>query len=261
MHRLLRQLGLAALSALGILSIIATGGSSDLPQLAPTPPPPPLSPAGIYVGQITSTATGLPIARSVSGVISETLDAQFFGTEWHYAGSVESNDAALTGSLTEYLGRQGRFFGVDGTQSVTLDGSIDETGLSGDYSGTDDEGRFNLSYLTLYERVSSPELPAGVWSFSLPAAGGSVYTISLTIGDSGEVFGTDTPGCVFSGQLSIIDADRNAYGATINIELCDQFNGDYAGLAYLSDFVGDENNQLTLAISNAEFAFSAQFSK
>ncbi len=254
-----RQGGICVLFIFGLLGIAGCGDSSTLSPtvLAPPPPPAPLSPGGLYIGQFTSTVTGLPVGRQVVGVVSEELNAHFFGGGGSstFAGTVATGDGnALRGTLTEYLGSVSAFFGTRGIRTLELDGTLDATGLFGDYAATDDEGRFNLNHFADYERPSSLDLPAGVWSFNLASAGGAVYIVTLTIDDDGQVFGSDTAGCVFNGQLSIIDSQYNAYRITINISSCREFDGGYTGLAFLHN-----SQRLGFSVANANFAFATNF--
>ena len=241
----------------GMLAAAACGDNESLlsPVFAPPAPPPLLSPAGLYIGQFTSTSTGLPVGRQVTGVVSEELNAHFFGDRSStYIGIIATEDGiTVQGTLAEYLGSVGRFFGTDGIQNLELDGTLDASGMFGDYTGEDDEGRFNLNYDPNYENSSSLDLVAGVWSFTMASAGGGVYTVTMTIDDNGQLFGSDTPGCVFTGQVSIIESQYNAYRVAVVTSSCGEFDGGYAGLAFLS------NSRLSLSMGNANFAFATSF--
>jgi hypothetical protein len=261
MHIILRNLGLSALFAFGLLSIVATGGGGgDNVELEPAPPPARQAPAGLYDGQFTSTITSLPIATQVVGVVSEDLDAFILGSDLLYAGTVSAIDGALSGTLTRYLGRQARFFGIDGTREIALDGTADEAGLSGDYSGTNDEGRFNLVYSSLYEQTSSLEHAAGVWTFTEASLTGPLYIVTLTIDGDGQIFGSDTTGCVFSGELGTIETEFNTYAASMTLTSCGTFDGDYTGLAHLFDLSGAEG-ALRLSFANTTSAWWSDLQK
>lgn len=260
MNRILRNLGLGALFAFGLLSIVATGGGGDSVQLELPAPGVRQAAAGLYDGQFTSTFSGLPIATQVVGVVSENLDAYILGSDLLYSGTVSVLDGALSGTLTRYLGRQARFFGIDGTREITLDGSADETGLSGDYSGTNDNGRFNLVYSSVYEQTSSLDQAAGVWTFTEASLAGPLYIVTLTIDGNGQIFGSDTTGCVFSGELGTIDTQFNAYAATMTLTSCGAFDGDYTGLAHLFDLTGADNG-LRLSFAKAGFAWWSDLQK
>lgn len=256
MPSLLRLLGLCALSILGLLSTIATSGNIRFCEDDDCRFPADESPSGIYLqGEFTSTVTGLPVAHQVTAIISESYDTQIVSADLHYAGTVDTDRDVLTGTLTQYLGSRGPFWGFEGIRQLKLDGTVDSTGIFGDYTGDDDRGRFNLVYSSLYERRSSLAAIAGVWTFSQASSAADVYTVTFTIDGNGELFGSDTTGCVFNGRINIIDDQYNAYRATAGISSCGEADGDYTGLAYLSDIAGTLNNQLTYSISNESYAF------
>jgi len=214
-------------------------------------------PGGFYSGSFTSTVIQPSPARPVTGIISEGFDAQFLLANEYYAGFVAVSGMSLTATLTEYSGRQGVFVGFDGTSTVSLDGEVTERdGMFGTYTGDDDEGRFALTYSVAYEEGSSLDRLAGIWSYSQASSGGAVYTITLELDDGGQLFGTDTAGCVFSGQLTIIDARYAAYRAAINVSMCDQVDGDYTGLVFYPD-----SGFLTIGTDNGEFAFTTQLER
>ncbi len=223
------------------------------------PPPPDASPSGIYQGRLVSTTAG---NLDVMGVISENSDTWLRSLFASYSGIVSVDGEALTGTLTEYRGERNLFYGFDGVSSVLLDGTVAEReGISGDYTGDLDQGQFFLNYLDLYERGPSLILLSGIWTSSLGSAGGGVYVVTMEIGADGQLFGSDSDGCVFRGELSVIDGRYNAYQAAISISLCNEIDGDYSGLAYLSDFAGGQDNQLDFGISNESFAFAARLDR
>ena len=248
----LRLSTLSMLFVLGILSIIASGGGSDDILLAP--PPIPGSPSGYYSGRFTSTDSGFPIDAPVVGIVSEDLDAHILGSELLYVGMVATSAEVLSGTLTQYLGRTRRFFGVDGTSEISLDGSIDATGLSGDYAGPDDQGSFDLVYSSAYEQASSLEQTSGVWTLTEAAAGNPLYILTITIDADGDLFGSDTSGCVYSGEVSLIDERFNAYAVAIGLTSCGVFDGDYTGLAHLFD-TPSASSAIRLSFANSDFAF------
>jgi len=221
------------------------------------------SPSGIWAGSFTSTTNGA--IHPVTGVVSESNEAQFVATamaERHYSGVVAVDGETLTGTLNTYLGREGPFLGFDGVQSIMLDGTVAErSGMFGDYTGDEDGGRFNLDYSANYETGSSLDSTSGIWNYSEASAGGALYTVTLDIDDNGTLFGTDTGGCVYSGQLTLIDDRFNSYQAEFNISSCITKNGDYVGLAFLTSIGGGQLNQLVLGVSKPNRAFAALLRK
>jgi hypothetical protein len=223
------------------------------------------SPAGIHVGSFTSTGGANPVASDVVGIISEDLDIQIMvggSSPIHYAGEVFADGTALKGSLTVYRGGWGRFFGVDGVAAMSLVGSVAErNGMSGEYAGAGDQGRFALQYQSEYESGSGLDQISGVWFFDLASSGGGIYSVSLDIDPNGAIFGVNTAGCVFSGQMSTIDVRYNTYRPNIMISECGAFNGDYSGLAFISDLGTGQSKLLNLSVSNDVFAFATVFHK
>ena len=80
------------------------------------------APGGFYLGSFTATATQPTINRQATGMISEDFDAHFLLANQHYAGTVAVDGPALSGTLSEYRGRQGAFIGFDGLSVLSLDG-------------------------------------------------------------------------------------------------------------------------------------------
>jgi hypothetical protein len=246
---------------LGVAVFVASCGGND-GALAP-PSLPTQSPSGIWIGPFTST-----VDASVSqtlGVVSRDNDVQLVAgavSARHFAGNFSTDGDLLTGTLNVYLGRQGPFVGFDGIQSISVDGTVSENdGLFGDYSGDEDQGRFNLNYLGIYDNSSSLELTAGTWSFVGASASGPLYTVVFDIDINGNLFGSDSAGCIYSGRVSLIDEQFNAYAATFNVTDCLLSNGDYIGLAWISSIGGGQQNQLTLALTKGIRAFAAPFLK
>ena len=242
---------LLAMAAVGLLAAACDGvgwtGPMDTDQ----------SPGGFYTGSFTSTVTQPSPSRAATGIISEDFDAQMLFAHQHYAGFVAVDAISLSGNLTEYRGRQGVFVGFDGSSAISLDGEVTERdGMFGTYAGDDDEGRFALTYNAAYEEGSTLDRLSGIWSVSESSSGGAVYTITLEIDDGGQLFGSDTAGCVFSGQLTIIDARYAAYRAAISVSTCGAVDGDYAGLVFYSNA-----GFLTIGTDNGQFAFATQLSR
>jgi len=242
----------------GLVAISASCGDGG--SFAPVLPED-QSPSGVWRGPFTST-TNVAV-YPVTGLVSEDNDAQFLASvisQRHYSGNVAVNAAALTGTLNVYRGREGPFVGFDGVQSIVLNGTASERdGLFGDYTGADDEGRFNLNYDRIYEDGSSLDLVRGLWIYTEASAGGALYTVTLDIDANGTVFGSDTEGCVYSGQLSIIDSDFNSYRATVSVSTCImniRNIGNYTGLAYLSSIGDGQVSQLTMGVSKTNRAFA-----
>jgi hypothetical protein len=259
LHR--KEVGFAVglVSRLLLLVLLAScgGGSSGGNDLAP-PVVKDESPAGLWLGPITSTID--TSITQVVGAVSVNNDAQFVAatvSERHYAGTLATAGNVLVGTLNVYRGKAGPFFGAAGLDSINVDGTaLERTLLSADFSG-DDEGQFSLSYVVTYEDASSLGLIAGTWLYSEPSAAGPLYTVTLDIDGSGAIFGTDSEGCVYSGQAGLIDAAFNAYSVAISVSECRLQNGDYSGLGWITSVDGGLQNNLTLGLNAEERAFAA----
>jgi len=212
------------------------------------------SPGGIYTGSFTSTVLQPSPARQTIGVVSEDFDANFLLADQHYAGNLAVDGISLSGVLVEYSGRQGVFIGFGGLTTVSIDGEVTERdGMFGTYAGDTAEGRFSLAYSETYEEGTPDELLSGIWSYNESSAGGGVYTITVEIDGAGQVFATDTAGCVFSGQLTAIDDRFSAYRVAVNVSACGETDGDYSGLAFYESanevlYIGTDNGQFALAV-------------
>ena len=222
------------------------------------------APGGVYFGTVTTDGAA-PMSNQAIGIVSENFDAEFpvlLSSQLHYAGQVSVDGTSLTGTLTEYRGAFRRFSGVDGVSSVDLDGSVATAdSMEASLTTQSSSAQLDMSYSALYEAGSSLALTAGVWSFGEAFLGGGAYAVTLDIDADGRLFGNDSDGCIFSGAVSIIDDRFNAYRTSVRIDNCGNFDGDYNGLAFLSDGDVGRLNALTLSVSNDVFAFYSVFSK
>jgi hypothetical protein len=202
---------------------------------------------GIYTGTFTSTAGAEPVDYEVTGIISRAHVGQFIvaDSDRHYSGRLNVVGSDLSGTLTQYRGVQDRFFGIDGVDTIEFDGRVAESvSIGADYSGENDEGSLALAYDPSYETDSSLDKTSGIWMYS----GADAYTVTLTIEVDGDIFGSDTNGCVYGGFISILDADYNVYRATVLVSDCGSINDEYNGFAFLSD-------KLTISVSKNVIAF------
>lgn len=251
-------LGCAAIAATvfvacGEVNVTGTWGpSSSLLQSA--------SPAGIYLGSFTDTSGGNPIVRPVTAIVDADGNLQVvFGiaAERHVAGRVDVSANSLTGVLAEYSGRIAGFTGTRGVSDLTVRGIV-STGvaITGEYTAEAHTGRFVLDYQAVHDTPSSFAMTAGMWSFSAATPGGFVYTAVWEIDDSGAVFGTDTLGCVFVGNIGVTDPLVNNYTVSVQVDACGYFDGDYAGMAFLGSDGGQARTTLTLSMANDVFAYA-----
>ena len=105
------------------------------------------------------------------------------------------------------------------------------TSLSGTWTAsTGETGEFTLTYLPLYERGSSLSMVEGTWtSFDENDNPFGTYTIDA----NGDITGSDVLGCVYTGTITIIDADVNVYEVMLTVSNCGPLDGQYSGLGAL----------------------------
>lgn len=178
---------------------------------------------GVWEGTVSAggasfTATGLIIAGRLR-VLS--LDG---GPVFDGPFSVSRDD--LTADTTHYA--------ADGAAVAT--GRVSATvstrsRISGRYTTTDGgSGTLSLRYDPATGRGSSLSVTDANWF----ATDGS-YSLSLAIDANGMINGADTDGCVYGGLLSLIDPTRNLYRIAVSASSCGAANGNYTGLATVTD--------------------------
>jgi len=125
-----------------------------------------------------------------------------------------------------------------------------------------DESALQLAYNDIYERPSSLASWEGAWVAT--EDGESVS--SMTVDGEGSLLRQDADGCTASGNLSILDAERNLYDVMMDVSLCGEDDGRHAGFAFLGDAAsGGENNRGVLVVvrdgDDPEFLMSEEFSR
>lgn len=220
-----------------------------------------------------SSATGpTPVVDArLGGIWEGTIFNENIGSSWQIIGlSLDTGESRFIDELgTQYVANftvngtsfSGTFFGVAQLGETFIDGSVVATGnmsgtisernrISGSYTvSTGERGSLNLFYNSIYDRDSSLSLLAGTWI--------DADQDTFTVGAQGEIFGQDSLGCVYTGQVSIINPDNNAYRVQLNVSSCGTFNGSYSGLGVLDDYqVASDNRLFIFQVSNAQWALT-----
>jgi hypothetical protein len=209
------------------------GGSSQ-----PAPPPPPVtnaSPGGIWVGTL---GTG----QDVLGLVTESGEFHFVDVNElvQYFGTVSVNANAVSSQFTGYAALGFGF--PDGTTRGTgsLTGTVQARSTFTASStfqtsaGTSTTNAINLTYDAAYERDSSLATIAGNFRDLITGA-------IVNIDSSGVAFSQNpATGCVLNGNVSIINAQFNAYRVQYSYSNCQGvdaiLNGaTLRGLAALDD--------------------------
>lgn len=198
---------------------------------------------GIWQGTMSiDEVEGLEIIGLVVGAemrfVSLDANAAYAGL-----GSINGND--FTAEATGY----DLDSGVNWTSEISGTISTGES-ISATYTGNGQTGAVELAYDPLSNRGSSFEKITGTWFVT----DGS-NSLALTVTD-GEIDGSDTDGCVYSGSISFPDADVNIYSMELEVSSCGEDNGAYEGFAVLGDQVDDSeaSDLMLFFISNPDEA-------
>lgn len=116
-----------------------------------------------------------------------------------------------------------------------------------------DTGRMQLDYSGLYEQPSSLAFLEGQWNFT--DRDGLMFNLAI---ESGVISGADSDDCEYSGNISIINAQYNAYDVVLVISNCDSVNGEYKGLSYLDN---EAETFLRIDVGNESYGFHYDFKK
>ncbi len=225
----------AAVAACGGDGLSASSNDDDGPIL------PGENPAGLWQGTFTSDTA----QTAFFAIIAETAETHFISggrrTQLIGTTTVSGDDLFADLNRFERLTTTAKDADLNGT--VTVSATINERdSIRGTFESEPptDTGTVNLFYDSLYERSSDLTKLASVWTDSA-----ADFTLTLTISPDGFLTGSDSDGCNYTGQVSIIDPDFNAYDLTLQIAstggTCGLTGGAYQGLMTLVDTVTEED--------------------
>jgi len=251
------QKGISLTSIACVLTACGGGGGGGGDTSAP---PAPLTVVDELHGGIWSgTTTGSQGGGTQDLIGVSTDDGRFrflsLDTGGQFIGTSTVDGTSITGSGIGYapIG----YAWIDGSvyTDVTLSGTINERStFSGNWAAsTGETGTFNFAYESLHQRDSSLGLVADTW-ISFNDSGNPIGTVSIDA--AGRLDGQDAAGCLYSGTVSIIDANYNVYDLSLSVLNCSSANGDYSGLGILTDNV-NQNDTFVYTVDKGTFAFSA----
>ena len=189
------------------------------------------SAAGIWTGTITSDLDMLAVP--ISAIVAETGESVFFVDDQadQLAGPIQVSGNFLDSTVNAYAA-EGEIF-PNGTSfgSVLLRGLV-ETAVSIDlsYDGVGDTGQIILAYDSSYEDGSALTTVEADWRFD----DGAGDTLDISIDAAGNITGSDSDGCTYTGTIALIDPAGNAYDVDVTLSGC-AAAGDYSGLASVLD--------------------------
>lgn len=210
------------------------GSSSSTPAAVAT-----ADATGVWEGTITQNGVG---TYSVTGLITGG-QMRFISVDGNaiYEGTVSVSGSTLTATTTNYVIDGGIF------STSTLTGTVvTASTISGTFTSSDGgSGSFSLTYDPITTRGSSLATLTANWFVT-----DGVYSMSIPIDATGAINGTDSDGCVYTGQVNIIDPAVNIYGVSLTASACGLYNGAYSGYAVVADDTGI-NDILVFTVSNA----------
>jgi hypothetical protein len=90
----------------------------------------------------------------------------------------------------------------------------------------------DMTYDPISDRQASLGLISGIWSRTT-----GDYTVTITIDESGSLFGSDTDSCTYTGSVTIPDSSVNTYKIHMNRFDCDDYFLSSDGRGILMDTV------------------------
>jgi hypothetical protein len=197
---------------------------------------------GIWVGALTDL-DGTRVEST--GYISET-GTIFFLYETHiYSGNVTTLGNTFTAYGTE-LYHTGLPQGSLLSGTFHAHSSINSATFHNNQKTADSA----YSFKSIYRRNSSLNLISGTYSQTI-----STNTETYTIDSDGIISGSNSEGCIYSGDIKLIDSRFNMYKLDLSIANCGNKSDKYSGLATLSD-TNSESDTLTMIANSTDLFVS-----
>ena len=203
------------------------------------------SPAGIWEGTGVSSNNN---TGKIAGLVSSNGKA-FFLTSLpaliYGSVSVSGNNFSFNGT------------GYPTTDKVTMYGTVlSAESINVSYSSGDENGKISLlkadSSVGVYDRSANLRKLEGIWNDAVTDSEG---TWVFNIQNNGSFSGIRvTDNCSMNGKFSTINSTKNEYSVAATIFACNQFDGNYSGLAFTSDVNTFTDNVITFAIANGQYA-------
>jgi hypothetical protein len=222
----------------------AAGKGTAKPTAAPTAAAtaPKFAGSGIWKGNFKSKG----FFGTSLGLVTETGDARFVSSEGvQLVGKLKVDGANASATFKAYTGSK-----LTTTYEATAKLEPKKS-LAGDYRSAQDSGTFEASYADAYERKISLGDVATRW-------GSPVFT--MTVDDQGKLSGKDKAGCKYEGTFALVDPRYNALELKFSVASGCPYQGDYAGLAFLSDGKA-KNDLLVFGVSGAQFGHAGYLAR
>ncbi len=244
------------ITAMLLTSLAACGGGGGSSAPAPDAPIPDAAIGGLWAGTVTDNVFNE--AQFFLGVTTDDGRFRFLSADTlgQFVGTLDASGVTLRGSGVGIAPVGSTWLDNSTTINISMTGTISErASMSGTWSGgTGETGSFSFAYDGLYERGSSLSTVAGSWvsrdEFDNPIG-------SITIDSQGRMDAQDAAGCLYSGDLSIINASYNAYDLSLVVTNCAELNGTYSGLAVTADDTGTDD-MLIYSVDNGTWFIIAE---
>lgn len=209
---------------------------------------------GIWDGVVTYSDSS---QEGIVGIVTESGEGVFLSDDGGLTfGNISKSGTSFSGSFTGYA-PSGSVFNANGQAVIsgTIDGSFSERSrlnIRSFYQGTQ-ASTSAYAYDRTYERPSSISKISNTYFYSEPG-----YSESITISSVGDISGSNSDGCVYSGSVSIIDSRFNVYDVSFSVANCGAYGGVFNGLATLVDDVNTDD-LLIFAGENGGYAVAGYF--
>jgi hypothetical protein len=171
-------------------------------------------------------------------------------------GTLSAVKTAVSASGTLYAATGYTFPSGSSTSSFTFSGTGGTSDLgptiTGTYSGGGDSGTFQFSYDNS-ATYSTPVVLANVAGAYTSVITSTGTTITGRLASDGSLTGTDAYGSL-TGQLTVVDATKNAFRITATYTQTGLTSENYSGLAYFESGTTPLHLYLQATGSNSQFA-------
>jgi hypothetical protein len=149
-----------------------------------------------------------------------------------YDGTMPMSGDHFQSQMHSYMDDSGHF--PDGTNfgvgSMMVD-SHTSSMMAGRFSGNGDAGTFNMTRSPMWSRSASLGTVAGTYTRTTSTG----YAMTMTISANGQLTGSDSAGCTWSGTVGVPDASHNLYRMDATVTSCGALAGTYHGMGSLLD--------------------------
>jgi hypothetical protein len=224
--------------AIGVSSILAACGASGSGDSASSAATNPTGGAtagsskttpGVWQGTLISPTTG---SASLVGLTDASGHSVWMSTDGRvWAGQMPATGTQFDGNMTGYMYPGSRFADGSNYGAWSMMARYADNAWSGQLNGSGDRAEFRVAMHPAYDRPASLALLAGTYTRTTSIG----YTLTLSFTQSGQMTGSDSRGCVFSGNVTVPDAAHDLYQVAATVSSCGMLDGVYSGHGTLVD--------------------------